>query len=149
MGPLVREPRSYDAAIAQQSLRSAGCVRRRGPGQLRQLGPGSRLRLRMAADGGGRLGALSLRPLGVGRLVWVDLGQLRSVGLGAVSLRALVPWEPRLVLVSGRDRRAALLVARAGRLDRIRRRRRIWIRLPQYRLGTAGALRNLPSLVGT
>ena len=33
------------------------------------------------------------RPLGLGRLLWLDLGQLRSVGLGAVSLRSLVLWS--------------------------------------------------------
>ncbi len=36
------------------------------------------------------LGALSKRPLGLGRLLWMDLGQLRPLGLGAVSLRPLV-----------------------------------------------------------
>ena len=80
------------------------------------------------------------RPLGLGRLLWLDLGELRPLGLGAVSLWPLVlcgtVW---LVLVSGWIR-ASLLVARAGGILWIwaggRRRIRIW----EYRLGGAGAL---------
>ena len=53
----------------------------------------------------------------------MDLGQLRTLGLGAVSLRPLVlARRLRVALVSGRDGRAALLVAGAGGVLRIRRR---------------------------
>ena len=42
------------------------------------------------SNAGRGLGAVPRGPLGLGRLVWMDLGQRRSVGLGAVSLRPLV-----------------------------------------------------------
>ena len=57
------------------------------------------------------LGALSERPLGLGRLLWLDLGELRSLGLGAVSLWPLVLGRGRMVLVSGIDL-CALLTGR-------------------------------------
>ena len=52
-----------------------------------------------------RLGALSRRPLGLGRLLRLDLGELRSVGLGSLSLRPLVLQRGlrRMVLVAGID----------------------------------------------
>ena len=76
----------------------------------------------LAADQcGSGLGSVSGRPLGLGRLVWLDVGELRSLGLGALSLRPLVLsarlW---LGLVSRADRRPALLVAGAGRILRFR-----------------------------
>ena len=70
------------------------------------------------------LGALSKWPLGLGRLLWLDLGELRSLGLGAVSLWPLVLGRWRLGLVSGSDVWASLLGAGLCRLLRIRRR---WI----------------------
>ncbi len=52
-------------------------------------------------------------------LVWLDLGQRRSLGLGPVPLWPLVLENRlRLALVSGRVRHAALLVAGPGRLFR-------------------------------
>src|ERR1039458_8341966 len=106
----------------------------------------------LASDGGGsRLVALSLWPLGLGRLVWMGVGELGLLGLGAVSLRSLVPGcRLRLVLVPRRFRHALQLVAGPGWVLRIRPRgglwRRIWVR--EYRMGAAGSVRSLQSLVG-
>src|SRR5579863_9592111 len=87
--------------------------------------------------------------MGLGGLVWMDVGGLRSVGLGAVPLRALVqPCGLWMAVVSRRNRGAALLVAGSGGVLRIWRRVRVWIRIRQRRLGCAGALRGFPSLVG-
>src|ERR1039457_987510 len=106
----------------------------------------------LASDGGGGgLVALSLWPLGLGRLVWMGLGEFRFLGLGTVSLWPLVPGcGLRLVLVPRRVRHAPLLVAGAGWVLRIRPRSRLWRRIwvREYRMGAAGSLRSLPSLVG-
>jgi hypothetical protein len=90
-----------------------------------------------------QVGALPLRPLGLGGLVWVELDQLRPVGLGAVSLRPMVPSRQSLVLVARRLRRAPLLAARAGRLFRLGPRRvrfRRRLRLRARGMGAAGAV---------
>src|ERR1035438_9376469 len=104
----------------------------------------------MASHRGPRLGSLPVRPLGLRRLVWLDLGQLRPLGLGSLSLRSLVPRRLRL----GRGTRAGhpppLLVARAGGLLRVWR-WWVWCRLRfrQRGLVCPGAVRGLPPLVGT
>ena len=49
----------------------------------------------------GSVGALSGRPLGMGALLWMDVGFLRTLGLGAVPLRALVLLEQRVGMVAG------------------------------------------------
>ncbi len=54
------------------------------------MGERSQLRPGLAAECGSGLGALSKWPVGLGRLLWLDLGELRSLGLGAVSLWPLV-----------------------------------------------------------
>src|ERR1035437_3284649 len=104
----------------------------------------------MASHRGCRLGSLPVRPLGLGRLVWLDLGELRPLGLGSLPLRPLVQPRPlRLVLVPRFAHLAALLVARAGRLLRLRT-RLVWyrVRVWQRGLGTARSVRGLPPLVG-
>src|SRR5215469_4783806 len=53
-----------------------------------------------------------------------------------------------MALVSGRDWRAPLLVARFGGFLRLWRRLRVWIRIRQRRMGATGALRSVSSLVG-
>ena len=90
---------------------------------------------------GGWLGAVSRRPVGVAGLVWLDVGEQRPVGVGALPLWPLVlGYGLRLVLVSGRDRRAPLLVPGAGRILWFRPRHRGGIRIREYRLGAAWAL---------
>jgi len=75
-------------------------------------------------------------------------------GLGAVSLRALVPpRSPRMVLVAGRVSHPPFLASRAGGLLRLgqlqrlprRHRRGVWFR--PHRVGAAGALRAVLPLV--
>ena len=75
-----------------------------GYGQPRRHGWTSLLTARFGAPQvGSGLGAVSERPLGLGRLLWMDMGQLRPLGLGAVSLWALVLCRTTwLVLVSRR-----------------------------------------------
>src|SRR5690242_12168827 len=84
------------------------------------------------------------------RLLWLDLGGRRALGLGAVSLRPLVLGRGiRLVLVSGTALRASLLESGAGGLLRLRRipcRVRFWRRWVW--MGSASPVRGMPSLVG-
>src|ERR1700691_5927027 len=103
---------------------------------------GSELWQRLASRRTRGMGALQLRQVGLGRLVWLDVDRLRELGLGAVSLWPLVQRSRvrRLALVSGRARRAALLVSGAGIVLRFWRGNRIRLRLRQRRLGGAGAL---------
>src|SRR5690349_7775752 len=97
-----------------------------------------------------RLVAVQRWPLGVGGLVWVDVGELRSMGLGTIPLRTLVlgaaVW---LVLVSRSIWIPALLVAGSGCIFRLWPRRRFWIRVRQCRLGSARPARAIQSLVGS
>src|ERR1017187_10443340 len=104
----------------------------------------------MASHRGRRLGSLPVRSLGLRRLVWLDLGQLRPLGLGSLSLRPLVPRRLRLGLVPRFDHLPPLLVARASRLLRVWR-WWIWyrVRFWQRWLVSPGAVRGLPPLVGT
>ena len=67
----------------------------------------------MDPAGGRGLGALSRRPLGVGRLLWLDVGELRSVGLGALSLWPLV--LQRAATADGAGGRARSIRATIGR----------------------------------
>ena len=48
------------------------------------------IRQRLASERWTRLGALPVRPLGLGGLVWLDLGERRPLGLGSLPLRPLV-----------------------------------------------------------
>ena len=91
-----------------------------------------------AMDAG--LGTVPIGTLGVGGLVWVDLGQLRSVGLGALSLRPLVLQCRRVVVVSGRHRPPPLLVACARGILRFRTGSRCRLRLRKRGLGAVGSL---------
>ncbi len=77
--------------------------------------------VRFGSPRGSGLGAVSKRPLGLGRLLWLDLGERRSLGLGAVSLRPLVLGRGRMGLVS-RPVWASLLGARLCRILWLRRR---------------------------
>ena len=79
-------------------------------------------------------------PLGLGRLLWLDLGERRSLGLGAVSLRPLVHGRGWMVLVSGADLWTSLLGARLRRLLRLGRRHRSGIRIWRIGLGTSSAV---------
>ena|SRR5437870_2425909 len=86
----------------------------------------------------------------VGGLVWLELGELRPVGLGALSLRTLVLYFALwLVLDPWRVLRAALLEPGAGGVLRLWWiSLRIRIRVFRFLLGTAGPLRALLPLVG-
>jgi hypothetical protein len=76
--------------------------------------------------------------VGLGRLLWLDLGERRFVGLGAVSLRPLVLGRGRMGVVSGTDLCAAVLGACLRGFLRLRwglgDRRWIWI----WRSGLGG-----------
>src|ERR1019366_2749606 len=104
----------------------------------------------MASHRGPRLGSLPVRSLGLRRLVWLDLGQLRPLGLGPLSLRTLVPRRLRMGLVPRSDHLAPLLVARAGRFLRVWK-WWVWCRVRFWQRGlvSPGAVRGLPPLVGT
>src|SRR5271157_1287791 len=101
----------------------------------------SRLRLCLASDRRRPgLGSVQQWPLGLAGLVWMDLGQLRYLGLGAISLRTLVLRTAHgLVLVSGSPGSPELLVAGDGGVVRIWRRCRLRFRFRQRRLGGVGA----------
>src|SRR3954464_1247914 len=114
MGQLEPESRPRDDPDLELSICSGRRLRNRRTRQLRHMDGRRAVWARVEADRGGwrRLGTVSPRPLGVGRLVWVDVGQLRPVGLGTVSLWPLVLGHGfRLVLVSGRIGPPSLLVA--------------------------------------
>ena len=91
-----------------------------------------------------RLGAVPLRPLGLGPPLGLDLGRRRAVGLRAVPLRPLGHGRRPLGLGAGPLRRAAGLRAGAGGLDRPRACQR---RRAGGGLGAAGPARAvLPAL---
>ena len=78
---------------------------------------------------------------GLGRAITDGLGLIRALGLGSLSLRALVPERNvRLVLVAGRTRWRARLASGFGRVLRIGR---------GTGMGSACASRKLPGVVGT
>ena len=98
-----------------------------------------------------RAGHPTVWALGLGRLVWLDLGQLRSVGLGAVPLWTMVLRRAvGMELVPGVDHGAALLVSGVGWVlwlrTRCRGRHRLWVW--QRGLGGIGSVRSVPSVVG-
>src|SRR5687768_14826598 len=78
----------------------------------------------------------------------MDVGELRPMGLGAVSLRTLVLFRKSLVLVAGRRARAALLEAGASVVLWMGW-RRLWYRhrIRPRGLGPLGSLRGLPAVV--
>src|SRR5437588_991960 len=69
-------------------------------GRQRPLGLHSWLRLGVVALSDGRLGPLSVWTLGLGTLLWLDVGLLRAMGLGTLSLWPLVCSRRFLVLVA-------------------------------------------------
>ena len=94
VGSLVRQPRSYDHPVRQCPQRRARRLRHGGFGYRRHLEQCAGIRQCLASQCGPRLGSLPVRPLGLGRLVWLDLGELRPLGLGALPLRPLVFQQP-------------------------------------------------------
>ena len=68
--------------------------------------------------GSRRLGAVSRRPLGVGRAMGLDVDRRGAVGLRAVPLWTLGPGRRRMGLGPRRDRRAPGVRAGARRVDR-------------------------------
>ena len=122
-----QSPRGRDSLRA---LRRAGSDRLFGPRRIRYVAQRGRLRQRLGADPcRGELGTVSLRTLGLGRAVGLDLARRCAVGIRAVSLWTLgVSLEP-LVLGTRSDRRASGLRAgagcfrRRGRLQPVGRRR--------------------------
>src|SRR5262249_44345649 len=106
-------------------------LRRRGPGQQRPLGKRSSVRPGLATHGrGSGLGSVSMRALGLDRLLRLELGRLRIMGVGPVSLWALVLRVSWMGLVARPAICTLLLASRAGWILRMGRRRwiRIWIR---------------------
>src|SRR5688572_7962801 len=79
-----------------------------------------------------RLGAVSIRPLGVGESLGLDLDRRRAVGLCAISLRPLGKPAQPLVLGAGTAPRAARVCAGARRVDRQSARRPFsgWLSCP-------------------
>ncbi len=99
-----------------------------------------------AARGAGRLGAVPLRPLALGRAVGLELGRRRTLGLCAVPLWPLGVARRTLVLVARRLRRAPGVGTGAGRLRRRwRHERERRFRRPGRRLVSAGAVASVPS----
>src|SRR5271165_6290254 len=115
-GPGPRLARAFAQLSAYES-RDRG---RRRVGSIRSLDQRSTVRRGMAANGSrSRLGALSCRAVGMGRLLWLDLGERGSLGMGSVSLWPMVLRVGRMVLVSRTGLRAALLGACASGLFRL------------------------------
>src|SRR5579885_3635670 len=145
MGSVERSARSRNPTGAVLQIRAARGCGRRGPGPVWQLGQRSDLWLCVEAHCGSGLGPVPLRPLDMDRLLRLDMGKLRSVGLGAISLRPLVfcsaVW---LVLVAGGIRRPPLLASRAGGIFRLGRlwrdQRRVRLRVGTRWVGAASAL---------
>src|ERR1700722_20198832 len=136
-------PRSGSGKIRERTLREPRHQRHRGAGRQRSLGERSRLWPGLGANGRSRLGSLSSWPLGMGRLLWLDLDQWRPLGLGSLSLRPVVQRTLRLGVVAGRDLWSLLLEAGASWFLRMGRTwiwRRFWIRIRQCRLGCAGSV---------
>ncbi len=124
---------------------------RRRPLPVRPLGDRRLVRPRLGAvPGRVRLGALPRRPLGLGRLLRLDLGRRRALGLGAVPLRELVPQRGlRLGMVPAAARVLRALAARAGRVHLVRRRRlEPGLRQRRHRLVPARTVRAVPPVVG-
>src|SRR5579884_3284648 len=130
MGQLERRPRRAISAAEPAGIPVCESPdhRRGRTGQQRSVGIRAALRVRVGPGRGRRLGAVSLWPLGVGALVWMDLGQLRPVGLGAVSLRPLVLGSAWMVLVSGWAAWIVLLEPCAGGVLRL------WTRRVRFRV---------------
>ena len=152
LGWLGRESRRPLRQRPLLRLRLGGHRRRRGSRPVRPLAAGSELRLLL--DSGHRrrrLAAVPRRPLDLAGPLGMDLGVLRALGLGAVSLRPLGHLELALVLGARRAaRRGCDLQPGAGRLRRRRtgllglRRRRHGL----HRLVPARAPRSVHSVVG-
>src|SRR5260221_6195047 len=100
MGSLEQRPRPEPAARDEPAVRESRRVRHRRHGSVWPVGAGSYLRHGVGAASGSRLGPVSRGPLGMDGLLRLDLGQLRDLGLGDVSLWAMVS-EPGLRLVAG------------------------------------------------
>ena len=87
VGERSRPARRYVRVRALRFARSRRLRRSRRPRRMEQR---ARVRLRVAPDvRRGRLGAVSLRPLGLGRAVGLDLDRRCTLGLRALPLRAL------------------------------------------------------------
>ena len=108
-----------DAAAQSVALRLARDHRLRVARRVRRLARDARLRPGVVpARGPRRLGALSRRPLGVGRAVGLDVDRRGAVGLRAVPLRTVGAGRRRVGLGSRRGRRAPGVCAGARRVDR-------------------------------
>src|SRR5580658_2452680 len=148
MGPVERRSRPRDAEFSQLRQCAARYVRRGGSGQPWPVGGRAVLWPGLEPLSGSRLGAVPERALGLGRLLWLDLGEFRPLGLGAVSLWPMVLCGAVWMVLVSRRFRTALLVAGHGRFFRIRAGRGRGFRLREYRLGGAGAFRAYLCVVG-
>ena len=140
--------RRYERSRTRE-LRVAADDRLRRSRRARPLGVVARVRHGLVSDDGrGRLGAVPLRPLELGRGLRLDVGRRCAVGLRAVPLRPLGARRQPLGMVPGRLRRASRVGAGAGRLVR-----RIGLGRLAYRSArrstagcrSAGASRTCPS----
>ena len=127
------------------SLRVARDDRRRRPGPARPLGAAPRVRCPVDPDRDrGRLGAVPLRPLGLGAALGLDLGGRCTLGLCTFSLRPLGELARPLGLVPGHLRGAARVCACAGGLGGRPAAGGVGFhRLAGRGLGAAGAARGL------
>ena len=137
-------PRQESAEIRELPLRQPEHLRSGRPRRSWALGLRSPLRELLVPISQHRLGSLPLRRVALHRLLRLDLGQPRALGLGSLSLRPLVPSRDlRLGLVSGRILQPSLLASRAGCFLRLRLWYRVWCRralsLPSRGLGSARA----------
>src|SRR5439155_22466438 len=100
LGPLERSAgsRAYEGNL--NPLRESRHHWRGGSGSAWPLGGRWVVRPGLGSASRSGLGSLSGWPVDLGRRLWMDLGQLRSVGLGAVSLRPLVSFRIWLGLVA-------------------------------------------------
>jgi hypothetical protein len=98
------------------------------------------------------MGTVQQWELGLGAVLRLDVGLVRALGLGALSLWSLVPlWKPvDVVAGTGYAVLSADLGASLRVLPRIRGRRvwrRLWIRVWEDRLASRWALRSILSVV--
>src|SRR6266550_6305673 len=98
------------------------------------------------------MGALPRRPLGMGAILGLDVGFIRALGLGSLSLRPLVPLQRFVGVVARASVRASLLpsdlVAGVRFFLRVRQ-RRLWLRFRICGMAADRPLRSVLPLVRT
>ena len=145
VGERSRPPRRH---VRVGALRFARSRRLRRPRRRRRLDRRARIRPRVAAAvRRARLGAVSLRPLGLGRAVGLDLDRRRALGLRALPLRPLGVRASSLVLGAGSATHPSVLRAGARRLGRRAVRERVPVVRQRRRLVPARAARSVRAVV--